>query len=245
MNIRSAAARQGERNVPDKKIRDKEPIITDTKFPFAAREAYNTLRTNILYALSPIHGKIIAVTSANAGEGKSTVSINLAITLAQTSAKVLLIDADLRKPTVHKKLNLNNASGLSKFIVGFETMAEALTRNVQPNLDVMTSGPIPPNPSELLGSTNMQMFLNKVSAYYDYVIIDTPPINIVTDMAVMANFVSGVLLVSYYASTTIDDIRRAQDALKIVNAKILGMVVAGVICKKTRKGGYYRRTNNK
>ena len=222
----------------DKKVRDREPLITDSKFPFSVREAYNALRTNILYALSPINGKIIAITSPNPGEGKSTVSINLAITLAQTSAEVLLIDADLRKPTIHKKLNLNNSSGLSKFIVGFETMADALMRNVQPNLDVMTSGPIPPNPSELLGSPNMQMFLNKVSEYYDYIIIDTPPINVVTDMAVMANFVSGVLLVSYYSATTIDDIRKAQDSLKIVNAKVLGLVVTGVIRKRNMEGYY-------
>lgn len=88
----------------------------------------------------------------------------------------------------------------------------------------------------------MQTFLNKVSDYYDYIILDTPPINIVTDMAVMANFISGVLLVSYYASTTIEDVRRAQEALKIVNAKILGLVVAGVIRKKGNKGDYYRKS---
>ncbi|HBV52259.1 MAG TPA: capsular biosynthesis protein [Clostridiales bacterium] len=226
----------------DKKVKARELLITNENFPFAVREAYNTLRTNVLYALSPINGKIVAVTSPNAGEGKSTVSVNLAIALAETSARVLLIDCDLRKPTIHKKLGLNNSSGLSKFIVGFETMADALTREILPNLDVMTSGPIPPNPSELLGSANMQTFLNKVSDYYDYIILDTPPINIVTDMAVMANFISGVLLVSYYASTTIEDVRRAQEALKIVNAKILGLVVAGVIRKKGNKGDYYRKS---
>lgn len=225
----------------DKKVKARELLITNENFPFAVREAYNTLRTNVLYALSPINGKIVAVTSPNAGEGKSTVSVNLAIALAETSARVLLIDCDLRKPTIHKKLGLNNSSGLSKFIVGFETMADALTREILPNLDVMTSGPIPPNPSELLGSANMQTFLNKVSDYYDYIILDTPPINIVTDMAVMANFISGVLLVSYYASTTIEDVRRAQEALKIVNAKILGLVVAGVVRKKGHKGDYYRK----
>lgn len=225
----------------DKKVNARELLITNENFPFAVREAYNTLRTNVLYALSPINGKIIAVTSPNAGEGKSTVSVNLAIALAETSARVLLIDCDLRKPTIHKKLNLNNSSGLSKFIVGFETMADALTREILPNLDVMTSGPIPPNPSELLGSANMQTFLNKVSDYYDYIILDTPPINIVTDMAVMANFISGVLLVSYYAVTTVEDVRRAQEALKIVNAKILGLVVAGVVRKKGHKGDYYRK----
>ena len=221
----------------DKRIREKETLIINDKFPFAVKEAYNALRTNLLYTLSPVNGKIVAITSANAGEGKSTVAVNLAITLSQMAAKVLLIDCDLRKPTVHKKLNLNNASGLSRFIVGFDTMADALKRKVLPDLDVMTSGPIPPNPSELLGSANMQAFLKKVSEYYDYIIIDTPPVNIVTDTVAMANFVSGIVLVAYYASTTTDDLKRAQEALQISNAKILGLVVSGVISKKRRGGG--------
>ena len=225
----------------DKRIREKETLIINDKFPFAVKEAYNALRTNLLYTLSPVNGKIVAITSANAGEGKSTVAVNLAITLSQMAAKVLLIDCDLRKPTVHKKLNLNNSSGLSRFIVGVDTMADALKRKVLPDLDVMTSGPIPPNPSELLGSANMQAFLKKVSEYYDYIIIDTPPVNIVTDTVAMANFVSGIVLVAYYASTTTDDVKRAQEALQISNAKILGLVVSGVITKKRRGGGYYRK----
>ena len=145
-------------------------LITDSSFPFAAKEAYNSLRTNLLYALSPTNGKIVAVTSSNAGEGKSTVSINLALTMASANVKVLLIDADLRRPTIHKKLRIDNSTGLSKFIVGFETMSDSLKRNVFTNLDVMTSGPIPPNPSELLGSENMRVFLQKASDYYDYII---------------------------------------------------------------------------
>ena len=170
-------------------------LITDSSVPFAAKEAYNSLRTNLLYALSPTNGKIVAVTSSNAGEGKSTVSINLALTMASANVKVLLIDADLRRPTIHKKLRIDNSTGLSKFIVGFETMSDSLKRNVFTNLDVMTSGPIPPNPSELLGSENMRVFLQKASDYYDYIIIDTPPVNIVTDVAVMADCISGVLLI--------------------------------------------------
>ena len=214
-------------------------------FPFAAKEAYNALRTNLLYALSPTNGKIVAVTSSNAGEGKSTVSINLALTMALTSAKVLLIDADLRRPTVHKKLGLSNSTGLSRFIVGFETMSEALKRNVFENLDIMTSGPIPPNPSELLSSENMRIFLQKASDYYDYIIIDTPPINIVTDVAVMSDSISGVVLVTSHGKTTIDDVKKASVALEKVNAKLLGMVVAGVkkklsSYKKDKVSSYYQ-----
>ncbi len=216
--------------------------ITDAKFPFAAREAYNSLRTNIQYSLSPMNGKIIAVTSPNAGEGKSSVSTNLALSLAQTSAKVLLIDADLRKPVVHKYLNLSNSTGFSNFIVGFETLADSLKRDVygNGNLDVLTSGPIPPNPAELLGSDNMKLFIEKVRDAYDYIIIDTPPINVVTDMATMASFIDGVLLVSFFASTTIEDVKRAQEALKVVDARVLGLIVVGVERKKTH-GKYYKK----
>ena len=226
-------------------ISNKFRLVTEKAFPFAAKEAYNALRTNLLYALSPTNGKIVAVTSSNAGEGKSTVSINLALTMALTSAKVLLIDADLRRPTVHKKLGLSNSTGLSRFIVGFETMSEALKRDVFENLDVMTSGPIPPNPSELLGSENMRIFLQKASDYYDYIIIDTPPINIVTDVAVMSDSISGVVLVTSHGKTTLDDVKKASVALEKVNAKLLGMVVAGVkkklsSYKKDKVSSYYQ-----
>lgn len=208
--------------------KEKFKLIIDKGFPFAAKEAYNALRTNLLYALAPTNGKIIAVTSSNAGEGKSTVSINLALTMALTSAKVLLIDADLRRPTIHKKVGLSNSKGLSRFIVGFETMSESLKRDVFENLDIMTSGPIPPNPSELLGSENMRVFLQKASDYYDYIIIDTPPVNIVTDVAVMSDLISGVVLVVSYGQTTTADVKKAKDALEKVNAKLYGMIVSGV-----------------
>lgn len=219
--------------IKNKRKPEQFKLITDKTFPFAAKEAYNSLRTNLLYALSPTNGKIVAVTSSNAGEGKSTVSINLALTMATAKVKILLIDADLRRPSIHKKLKLDNSTGLSRFIVGFETMSDALKREVFPNLDVMTSGPVPPNPSELLGSENMRIFLQKAGDYYDYIIIDTPPVNIVTDVAVMADCISGVLLVTSYGNTTFEDVKKSNITLEKVNAKLLGMVVAGVENKKS------------
>ena len=219
--------------IKNKRKPEQFKLITDKTFPFAAKEAYNSLRTNLLYALSPTNGKIVAVTSSNAGEGKSTVSINLALTMATAKVKILLIDADLRRPSIHKKLKIDNSTGLSRFIVGFETMSDALKREVFPNLDVMTSGPVPPNPSELLGSENMRIFLQKAGDYYDYIIIDTPPVNIVTDVAVMADCISGVLLVTSYGNTTFEDVKKSNITLEKVNAKLLGMVVAGVENKKS------------
>ena len=105
----------------------------------------------------------------------------MAITLAQTSARVLLVDADLRKPIQHKIFQVDNSNGLSRLLIGFETLGESLKRDVEPGLDLLTSGPIPPNPSELLGSQNMSTFIEKMHQFYDYIIIDSPPINIVTD----------------------------------------------------------------
>ena len=235
--------------IKNKRKPEQFKLITDKTFPFAAKEAYNSLRTNLLYALSPTNGKIVAVTSSNAGEGKSSVSINLALTMATAKVKILLIDADLRRPSIHKKLKIDNSTGLSRFIVGFETMSDALKREVFPNLDVMTSGPIPPNPSELLGSENMRIFLQKASDYYDYIIIDTPPINIVTDVAVMSDSISGVVLVTSYAKTTLDDVKKSSVALEKVNAKLLGMVVTGVerkhsSYKKDAVSSYYQSNDD-
>ncbi|MBE7058260.1 MAG: CpsD/CapB family tyrosine-protein kinase [Ruminococcaceae bacterium] len=234
---------EGDAMANKKQKTEKFKLVTDENMSFAVKEAYNSLRTNLLYSLSPINGKVVAITSSNAGEGKSTVAINLALTMALTSSKVLLIDADLRRPSVHKKLGLDNSKGLSRFIVGFETMSDSLKREVFPCLDIMTAGPIPPNPSELLGSDNMKVFLQKASDYYDYIIIDSPPINIVTDVAVMADFISGVIYVARYGSTTTEDLKKSKLALEKVNAKLLGLVTAGVESKKSLyvkgKGSYY------
>ena len=143
--------------------------------PFNVREAFNTLRTNVVFGMAPSGGKRLLVTSANQSEGKSTTSVNLAVALAQNGAKVLLIDADLRKPKLHKFFNTDYTHGLSRFLIGQETLNDALFRTPVKNLDLMTSGIIPPNPSELLGSSRMKLFLEKAEEYYDYIIIDTPP----------------------------------------------------------------------
>ncbi len=217
------------------KISEQTYIITNPNTAFSVKEAYNSLRTNILYALSPINGKIVAITSANASEGKSTVAVNLSITLAQTSAKVLLIDADMRRPSIHKKLKLRNSTGLSRFVVGFESLSESLKRDVVPGLDVMTAGPIPPNPSELLSSQNMKVFLEKVCEYYDYIIVDCAPINVVTDVAVMSDSISGVLVVAKYGRTTYDDLKEVKSSLEKVSARILGFVVTEKSRSKNKK----------
>ena len=128
------------------------------RVPFAVVEAYKTIRTNLLFLLAQNKGKVIALSSSNAGEGKSTTSINLAVSFAQLNKKVLLIDADMRRSSVHKKLKLDNTNGLSNAIAGFVSYEEAICKYTD-YLDIMTAGPIPPNPSELLSYTSFDELL--------------------------------------------------------------------------------------
>lgn len=212
--------------------------ILNEKTPFPVKEAFNTLRTNLVFALAPTGGKTVIVASANASECKSTTAANLAIALAQNGSKVLLIDADLRKPTLHTFFRVNYTHGLSRFLVGFESFSEALCRDVIPNLDFMSSGVIPPNPSELLGSERMKIFLEKMNEYYDYIIIDTPPVNLVTDATVLSAYASGVLFVLRYGHTTYDDLRRAQASFASTGIHILGFTLAEV---PNGRGRYYSK----
>lgn len=216
--------------------------ILNEKTPFPVREAFNTLRTNLVFSLAPTGGKTVIVVSANASECKSTTAANLAISLAQNGSKVLLIDADLRKPTLHTFFRVNYTHGLSRFLVGFESFSEALCREVIPNLDFMPSGVIPPNPSELLGSERMKVFLEKMNEYYDYIVIDTPPVNLVTDAAVLSAYVSGVLFVLRYGHTTYDDLNRAIASFENTGVHILGYTLAEV---PNGHGRYYNRRYKK
>jgi len=222
--------------------------LLNEETPSQVNEAYKNVRTNLQYALHPINGKVMLVSSALPGEGKSTTSSNLAVTFAQNS-KVLLIDADMRKPVMHKIFGLDNSHGLSLFLGGFEPLAKSINRDVFPGLDVMTAGTIPPNPSELLGSKNMTVFINKVQEHYDYVIIDTPPINVVTDAVVLSKKVSGVVLVARQNSTTIKMLRQTVDSLKTVRVRVLGVVLTGVKEKykpfSRYSGGYSYYSNRK
>lgn len=198
----------------------------DKNTPFSIVEAYKALRTNLLFALAATGGKTVVVSSSSPGEGKSTTSANLAITLAQTSARVLLIDADLRKPTQHSIFGVENSHGLSKFLVGMESLSESLKSGVESRLDLLTSGPTPPNPSELLGSKNMNILLKKLEEHYDYIIIDSPPVNVVTDAVVLSANTAGILLVAKHNTTSYDSIKRALDAVKFAKANVLGVAIS-------------------
>ncbi len=219
----------------------KRTTLLDKDLPFAVTEAFKALRTNITFALSTRKSKIFAVSSAMPSEGKSTISANLALTFAQTDAKVLFIDADLRKPVAHRTFNLQNKLGLSTLLSGIDSFREVLNSQVADGLDVITSGPIPPNPSEMLGSENMRVLLDKLSEYYDFIIIDTPPINIVSDTLNLLPFIAGVCLVCKQGDTTYDAFSEALNAIKFADGYVLGAVMGQVktIGKTGYKKGYY------
>ncbi len=196
--------------------------IIDKNTHFSVLEAYKTARTNLMYTLTNEEGcKRILFTSAMPSEGKSTTSINLAITFAQTGAKVLIIEADLRRPKLHKYLNLQNEYGISEYLGGFKGLRE-IVQKTDYKLDCITGGTIPPNPSELLMLPAMKELLDEFSNEYDYIFVDSPPINVVTDPVSLAPLMTGVVVVVKQNQTDSDSLRRAIASLEFSKAKILG-----------------------
>lgn len=214
-------------------------FITDDT-PFAIVEAYNTARTNTMFAVSTGESKIIAVTSSNPSEGKSTTCANFAISFANAGFKVLLVECDLRKPTVGKNFAIKPKSGLSAILGGFCSVNDAINADVLPNLDIITAGDIPPNPSELLGSQAMRTFLSASSEIYDYVFLDTPPVNVVTDSQLTNDVIAGIVFVVKEGHTTHPDIQSALEKIRMANGKVLGFVKTfGSVGKGGRYGKKY------
>lgn len=176
------------------------------------------------------------ITSAGPGEGKSTTAANLAITFAQQGKKVLLIDADLRKPTVHYTFRLNNYVGLTNVLTNSAELLAACQETQVEHLSVLTSGPIPPNPAELLGSKAMEHCLQEVYRHFDLVIFDTPPVLAVTDAQILSNKCDGTVLVVASGKTEMEAAVKAKELLLAANAKVLGVVLNQ---KKQKEGEYY------
>lgn len=205
---------------------DKKNLITFKNPKSPISESYRTLRTNIQFSNIDKAIKTLLITSATPGEGKSTTIANLANTMAQANKKVLLIDCDFRKPTIHKKFQISNLHGLTNILVGEKELGEVINVHEDvDNLHILTSGPIPPNPAELLGSDRMKEILEELKTRYDMILIDTPPVGVVTDAAVLSTNVDGVVLVVAAKQTEIDVVKSAQDLLQKVNANILGVVM--------------------
>lgn len=222
---------------------DEYAVIThsDPKSPIS--EAYRMLRTNIQYSSFDKPLKTFAITSSGPMEGKTTTAVNLAVTFANAGSRVLLVDADLRKPQIHKMLVLSNRSGLTGYMALHDDLNNYVRSCDIGNLSVLTSGIIPPNPSELLVSDSMKQFMTHVKKEYDIVIFDTPPVGHVTDAAIISALVDGVILVINSGKVKIDDAKRAKEMLVNVNANILGVVLNNL--HKGVKGNYqyYRYIN--
>ena len=193
---------------------------------YHSSEAYKSLRTNVQFCGEDI--KVIALTSCTPNEGKSTVSFYLAKALADDGKKVIFIDADLRKPRLYRHLSIERDNGLSDLLCGLIETKDAIKHCERHNLDCITSGQIPPNPAELLSSKEMELLFEELSATYDYIFVDTPPVTVVTEAAAMAKCANGVILVVRQNSTIHESIERARTNLKMTNAKILGYVLNGV-----------------
>ncbi len=207
---------------------------------FQTTEAYKKARTNIVYSIVKKGCKKIIFTSSFKSEGKTTTAINVALALSQqVDTKVLVIDCDLRRPTVHTVMKLNPKKGLVNYLNDECNLEEVVTKSENDNLDFITFGAIPPNPSELLASANMADMIRKLEEKYDYIIFDTPPVNMVVDIVPLIEFSDGVVFVVKNNDTTYPEFNRAVDLLKRNNGKILGIIINGIPTTETKKGGYY------
>ncbi|MNI06653.1 Tyrosine-protein kinase YwqD [compost metagenome] len=216
---------------------NKRPIITHENPKSPISEAYRALRTNIQFSAIDEDIRVIMVTSAGPGEGKSTTINNLATAYAQSDKKVLIIDADLRKPTLHNTFNVTNRWGLTSLLTNQVGLGEVIHTSFIPNLDILTSGPVPPNPSEILASKRLALLLEELKGIYDIIFIDTPPAIAVTDAQIVATKCDGVLLVVDSGNVKREIALKAKNNMEHVKARILGVILNNV--DRRNKDSYY------
>lgn len=208
--------------------------------PFIVKEAYNAIRTNLLFSQQGEKCPIFVITSPTANNGKSINAINMAISLAQMGKRTLLIDADMRNPTIHRMFSIPVKNGLSEILAGLTDNITVSKTDVE-NLSVLTAGKIPPNPTELLSSSRMDKLLDFVKAHYDCVFIDTPPVNLVTDSTSFSSKATGYILVIKSVTTDIQEVKVTVSTLQHINANIVGFVLNDVNAKNKRYSLYYKK----
>ncbi|MGE6487372.1 CpsD/CapB family tyrosine-protein kinase [Paenisporosarcina sp. NPDC076898] len=227
--------KQGKKKSKQKFTKERQ-LITHESPRSPISEQYRTLRTNIEFSSIDEPIRTILITSTAPGEGKSTTAANLAIVFAQQAKKTLIVDTDLRNPTVHYTFRLTNTKGLTNVLTKQATLDDAIQMTFIKDVHVLTCGPIPPNPAELIGSESMQQFIENVASKYDMVIFDTPPIMAVTDAQILANKVDGSILVFSSGDTDVDAAVKAKDILINAKSKLLGAVLNK---KKAKDSQYY------
>lgn len=210
--------------------------------PFEVKEAYNAIRTNLLFTQQGEKCPIFVVTSPTANNGKTINSINLAVSFAQMGKRTLLIDADMRNPTIHRMFSISVKNGLSEILAGLTDNISVSKTDVE-NLSVLTAGKIPPNPAELLSSARMDKLLEFVKEHYDCVFIDTPPINLVTDSTIFAQKVTGYIVIVKTDTTNTHDVKTTVTNIEQIDGNILGFILNDVNSEKKKYYSYYRKYN--
>jgi tyrosine-protein kinase len=215
-------------SIPLDKERRKTAAISFSNDNSSIAEAFRKLRTNLQYLAVDDPPRVIVVTSSMPNEGKSTTAINIALALAEAEHNVVLVDGDMRRPMLHKYLDLVGTVGFSTVLSGRASLSDALQKTSFPGLTVLTSGAVPPNPSELLGSLSAKKLLSELRADFEYVIVDSTPLLAVTDAALLATSADGVLIVARFGQTKRDQLSHAIESLKDVGAAVVGAVFAMV-----------------
>lgn len=214
---------------------------SQSKTPFSVVEAYKNIRVHLLSSLNSINGKTVVISSPYASDGKSTTAVNIAITISHLNKKVLLIDADSRRSTIHKKLKMENETGCTDVVTGEAQLGEVV-KPYNNYLDILTAGSAVSNPSELFSSSDFDLLLQKARDIYDYIIVDSPPINIVSDALVVAQKCDGLVLVARASVTTYESFKSAVDAAKSLDINIIGTVLNGIDRSYNK---YYKYKYNK
>lgn len=212
--------------------------------PFIVKEAYSSIRTNLLFTQRGEKCPIFVVTSPTANNGKTLNSINLAVSFAQMGKKTLLIDSDMRNPTIHRMFSIPAKNGLSEILAGLTDNITVSKTDIE-NLSVLTAGKIPPNPAELLASERMDKLLEFVKEHYDCVFIDTPPINIVTDATVFAQKSTGYIIVIKANTSDTADVKTAVSSLEHIDGNVLGFVLNDILPNNRKNYSYYKKYNYK
>lgn len=223
-----------------KKSQRRLQLITSKNMPFQYVEAYKALRTNLNFIASTNDARSFVITSAIPEESKSNVTINLAVSLATGDKKVVIVDCDLRKPVMHKYLKMgHNTRGLTSVLSGEIPLEKSIYRFDELNIHVLTAGAVPPNPSELLAQDKMKQVIETLKAHFDYVILDAPPVSVVTDAAVLGSYVDGAIMVVRSRFAPRETIQLAKRKLESVNVKIFGVVLTRFNTRKAgRNSGY-------
>jgi capsular exopolysaccharide synthesis family protein len=232
---------------PKKKTsQNTEIAILDNNSSFTIKEAYKSLRTNLVFSMGTPKGKakVLSIVSSAPSEGKTTTAINVAISFAETDCKVLLVDCDLRKPKLHKYTKTKNTVGMSNILGGFAKKEECIFKSSY-GFDYILAGRIPPNPAELLSSEKFTETIDALKDQYDYIFIDCPPVNVVSDALTISTYADGVLYVVNPEIVYTSDVAEGIAKLEFINAKIYGFVANAVNNTKSKYTGKYRRYSSK